>query len=563
MSAASLLGRFGALPVEIRNQVTDYLLDNNARVLLRIAQAAPLYFLNDHFNIAMYDSARRTFPNPTAPNPIPLLNHAIEMDDIKEPDFLRALINGYAAGHDGAINSIYPELKPIEPPLHAAVRCGRADIVQLLMDHDQTDGWVRYFGYHAVDPNHCRLRGRAHNPPCEPDSPANCPNAVEYGVTYFGRHGFINRQQRIEDCVVMLVLAGMVPVPCHVGGALMPTFADAIMTRMYRYAIAVIERTLELSDDNPHKHNLTNGGLSTILRQACYQTLDSNHLVQYILELGALQNCFVFPTVPERNHPVAAALHFDNFRSAARVMQAFLQQVRLLPENEQDDYAIRFLTRPGLAAPAAIYNTFDYFKAFIDNLAAWAGRQTLSNDHRRQLRILADDLTQRAFQNQMALPNAFYSIQLGSSTPLWLKRAIRHDNVAVMDAILEIWSQRGISADAELPPLPENPGHGFSAVSVPLADAIIKRNLAAIVLLLNAGATPRLVDIVAWRSLEHDIMEDLELLTRVGFFRKYFKYGHFHKGVQLFGEFTMGENPKMNQWLDTILELIEEMHAEE
>ncbi|KAI1452622.1 hypothetical protein F4805DRAFT_446600, partial [Annulohypoxylon moriforme] len=302
-------------------EVNDSLFEQDPKLIIQSIVAYPDRYFTPGFDVAVRDGMRqvafRQNLASTGPFPIPLLIAAIESEDTEEW-LLHRFMEGLENAFPDAVNGVYPIIQTLEPPLHTAVRVGRADAVRTLLSSPNSNPATRYTQEHSTLTGDCRLSGSAHPDPCDPNlfqSP--CLAASEYAIECFSRaEAGSQLQKNIESAALIFVAAGKFPAPlnddCHV----VPSFKTALKSGMNKYVSAALNRILNAPPSDTHRRRLFERGLERILYQAA-KAMESSPIVREILDLSTKYNIFPIPPNPASLgvNPIASALkqtHADN-----------------------------------------------------------------------------------------------------------------------------------------------------------------------------------------------------------------------------------------------------------
>ncbi|KAI5866521.1 hypothetical protein GGS23DRAFT_550960 [Durotheca rogersii] len=532
---------FSKLPTDVLAYLVDRELRSNPRDLINLVLAHPRVFLSGTFNVATLDATRqirlRDLPSPETRDTIPLINTAIEMGAVVPWWLIRLLGLELERAQPGTLNGIYPSLRPIEPPLHTAVRCGQADIVRSLLQWDKVNAWVKYCPTRnsSAQPSSCKYRFSAHLPPCTPNSPlSDCKTAVEYAISehrmamWGFRMGPI--RSNIEHCALAFVELGHTEQMMQQGHDWATNICiRAVFAGMNRYFAAVLDRVFELPPENAHRRWLHDQGLRSILYRIADLVRDDSSAIQHIVDKSIETGAVLFPGCSEQelspiltalgDRKVLNAIYLLRLADSAGIEDRVAFMMSTLDgaplESMQDDYEF------------AGYRLAQYkaVKKLLDGLAPGSLKRLLEEGWGRYVR--------RVFSlNQASKEVTKFLVRNGHNSPEWMQEAIAEGSEVALSEIIKIWGEQGIRIDTPFAEDPRNVtgtlhGKVLGKVSA-LQFAIRGRKLWAILMLMDAHADESLVDRIDWYLLK----KHLDFLQHTPF-RHQLGYG---PPTYLFGE---------------------------
>ncbi|KAI1208041.1 uncharacterized protein F4807DRAFT_462130 [Annulohypoxylon truncatum] len=552
--------------------LNDNLFGQDPALIIRSVVAYPDRYFTPEFDIAQRDGVRQLAHRQnlaaSGPFPVPLLNTAIESEDTDEW-LLHRFMEGLDAPFPGAVNAVYPILQMLEPPLHTAVRAGRADAVRMLLGHPTINTMTVYVQQRSANAGDCRLSGFAHPSPCEPDSfESPCLTASEYVIECFSRAEAGSMLQRnIENCGLVFVAAGSFPGPLDADSRVVPSFARAMQAGMHRYTLAILERILKSAPaHDEHRVRLLQRGLERILYQAA-GAMESNPFIQQILDLSDENNIFPLPANPSSLgvNPIAAALENTHPHNAHNILDFIKRRLGAEFGLQSVEWVRVLLRNSDIMSHSS--NTDDnhvFFRALIDFIPRppllGPGANMLKQQFEQERNEFMTQCAHEAFRaGKLAILNATLLIEgQGCDTDLWLRAAIEYRNTGAFEVIISKWLKMGKSLDTPLSAVPASENLQGAQEGWTILGAVIEaRLLVAIELLLNAGADPNVVVLADWFSLYNEIDEAQRVLQMPQFVKIYFGYGFFQGDTLLVSQEELDNNQAIREHTRLILRIAE------
>ncbi|XXG94500.1 hypothetical protein Hte_000757 [Hypoxylon texense] len=510
------------LPLDIVYDWFVHLYTNDPAVLLHFAVAVPELFFNDNLNIATLDARHQALPDSgIAPSPQALSNLAIHLED-SPPWFIRRFLDALAEVHPDAINGIFPSGRGVEPPLHAAVRAGRADIVDLLITRYQQFLQLDTVYQRLQGPNRCQLASKPHHPPCQHTQATfiNCSQASAYATNFYALEHKLRVRKGIQDTAVRLVVASQFPHAWCSPDYVTDLLISAAQQGMFLYCQAIIHQIMTRPDLNPMRDNLLAnpglngnpgvGGLAALLRMAILHA-DSTVFMGYLFmqanahNVSLFQDRFLLISFPNGLYPPTARSHMAN---------AFLILRQLMYEAEKsaagvEQLATALMISLGHTKPATSDVVHDYFL-----LQCKAADQVL--DKRLELtvqsRVFMESYFDRAASASFGSgPNGFKNAchlvhERGHASSHWLQKAITCKNGPILKEILTYWKTDPASLHGGL----DFPGLAVS----PLHRCIQTQFPSGVIHLLDAGVDPYTVHKDDWMVMALQLSASLDQYYR-------------------------------------------------
>lgn len=448
--AAKIPANLDLLPPNRLLQLYNDLIDF-PHALIEITLRRPELFLSDKVNIARINAAEVVKDTKRRP----LFSSVIEHPGT--PLWLvRMFMNELETMSEGSINAVFPESWKLEPPLHTAVRSGRPDVVELLLQHPNINANMVYDSGEIDRPGleDCPQKGFPHTDPCVSQSPrcSACRSAVEYGVDEFSRRPIDSELSRnIESCTMTIVAFGMFPSPLESNTQTVDkNFAMAVKRGMNRYVMAVLERLI-IPTVEPYATNLINGGLENIFKCAA-MGVDDNPVLQDLIDFACDLDIPLLPIDPRvvgGQHALERAItcpESNKPKNAIIILQSLLRLTSFaIPKPTQTTNAGETGTRTAKGMTAVEYISFlfenspfnrivgsddgnhEYFVEHFRFIRHLLNRDNMSKTCKARLEQAREEMANFAiqqFERHEAPLNTIYAVHHGFATVPALKTAL-------------------------------------------------------------------------------------------------------------------------------------------
>ncbi|KAI1384978.1 uncharacterized protein F4822DRAFT_446096 [Hypoxylon trugodes] len=551
-------------PSQLARHVNDLAIQNDVGTILDLCIAYPDVFFGKDYNIGQRDADDHMSFRPgqgrgetSTPlgniDPSPYLSFAIEREGT--PLWLiRAFLRGLEDRYPSAINGLYEILRTTEPPLHTAVRAGRADIVQELLSSPFIEPTMRHTARSAKG-DECDFAGQAHPPLCDPDTfTTTCLTAVEYAIQLYVHPDNQNNQNlldNIEDCALALVAFGEFPAPVTEDDTIVPFFEQAIVAGMNRYVIGVLHRILMQPPEFGHRQLLVLKGLASVLFYVIRleSAPDDNPIVNYIVTTSLINSMFPMPLNPYSTYfnPLADCLDQFKPENASRLLH-LLQYFDYANTSEGLDYVEALLDHDIIESRAASDDrNLPFFIAYLEYLEWMTEDSQFTDDVADRFEVRKQRLVETAFKaGKDSRQIVLHAVQEGFRSPYLMRIAIEFNHLVGVAAIAGSWKREGISFEDELPVLPNTSTFKSAPPATALDDAVRSQQIPCIQVLLHYGADPASVQLSTWGqlydSLKRDVKPENHQLVR----ETYFSYSSDHGDYRLPG-LSLGAYRKLNE----------------
>ncbi|KAI4867808.1 hypothetical protein F4820DRAFT_467215 [Hypoxylon rubiginosum] len=529
------------LPLDVIYDWVVTLYTHDPAALISFARATPEIFFSNGLDVAEFDASRQvhTGQKRVAPALHPLYNLAIHSH--RAPLwFVRFFLDALANEDADAINGVFPSLRQVEPPLHAAVRAGRPDIVRLLLTRYQNMIQLDTVYQDCEGDGRCDKASRAHHPPCQHAAGPYtvCAQAAGAAVNLYTMERRPQIKKGIEEAAVRLIVAGQFPTPWSARSYVVNTLANAIKQKMFNYARAALHAILAFPPTSDlRSYLLDRGGLAEMYRMAA-RSADSTDLLRYLMvKANALNYALNYAPnshvslfnddnliimFPDGTKPPHGRRHLTNALLVLRqamheAMQRPAEGLRRLGKMLNES---RYHLNMRAAEENDVHQYFLLEAEATDLLLT--NRSLLDNITRADVEFQFDSAANAAFWSGPAsFLNARYLVQQrGYHSTKWLCTAIDYRNGPVLKEILNHWKGpinlkylRG-----NLPfvgPIPRTaPSVGANPQVPPLFRCVQLRFISGIIQLLAMGIPTGDVPRQYWMALSSELTRDLGLYSR-------------------------------------------------
>ncbi|KAI0841923.1 hypothetical protein F5Y06DRAFT_306890 [Hypoxylon sp. FL0890] len=525
---------FETLPLDVLLDLVNNMIIDDPATLINLTVALGDLFFSENFNIAQLDATRQVTwgQEDDVEEPIPLLNTAIEVENVPIW-YIRQFADALVEQLPDAINGLYDVPRSREPPLYTAVRLGRIEAVNLLLSYENIEPLVRYFPNPGAGQGPaCNSLGVVHLPPCSPETgQTRCLSAASYAVNSFSlAPRGSDLRQNIEECALILVAFGTFPPPVR-QSIMTPMFSTAVAAGMSRYVTAVIDRVFALPPGNNMRRNLELGFQDIMLVAGV--SAGNDDVVHRVLTLSVEHS--IFP-MNEQAHVLGANLVFRSLdygypRTAAVVLRYVEDQIWLhLPRRAAHDFIRSLMGSDSVISRAIRDENFEYYVEHLRVLRD-AVNANYPPEERELYRVLFEHSVNQVLSRAGLPRHVTHLVQdYNYDSPRVFRDAIKRGNLALIDAIAAKWRAEGRSLNEIL-----QAAGPQEDLDRPLNLCIIHRCLMGVVILLNQGADPSLVQPALWdwlrQGVEYSLVQFGSEADR--FLQEYFNYGFFLEGQRI------------------------------
>ncbi|KAI8958465.1 hypothetical protein F5Y11DRAFT_336078 [Daldinia sp. FL1419] len=457
-----------------------------------------------------------------------------------------------------------------ESPLTVAAQAGRQDAIELLLrDYSELLSSLKFVD---SDPEF------ADKPPLH----RHCLTATRAAIQRFLVLDDEAEKQKTQNCAVSLALRGIYwgpltpvlgingrPVP---GRFVLAEILDsAINAGMDGFVMAVISRTLDQSPEDRNRQILIDQGLREILLRTA-RSGRFPEVIKHIANTSYVTDGEVLPLPLDPrgsfgSNPIAAALNsIGGQRDALQIFSMLKDPLYRDAERNgvhPEEYAFWLLNHGSIKSAAATGECYDYFLEHMEYLKILTSRhrEVDSEFYDTVMGHREDIVNLVLLHGKRSIENFRWAAVNGFDTSNWLRRAILWGNTGAVQEIIRRWATRRQSLEVLLPPVKPILGfHGCNFDQTALSDAVRVGHIAAVALLIGAGADPKSVSSEQWVNFANEIQFKYYNLSRADFKRQHFRYGFVNRDPETLTDKVVNraDDSEVDKYVELVISLARE-----